>query len=187
MAKTNHGKGVSLAKGPVLIVGLALLAFGILALLIAGATSFTAKPLSGMVSGKTFLGLEVNGWSSLLFIAAGALLVFGSPLHWGAKLTSIVVGIVLIAAALLAYVNKDSALGIFAANGLTELVWLAAGVLLLVLALLPRVGGGSKDRSRRPEEFSAERVVERERVDGPGRASATRTHRDTSWDERSIR
>jgi hypothetical protein len=84
MAKNNHGKGVSLAKGPVLIVGLALLAFGI-------------------------------------------------------------------------------------------------------LALLPRVGGGSKDRSRRREEFSAERVVERERVDGPGRASATRTHRDASWDERSIR
>ena len=29
MAKNNHGKGVSLAKGPVLIVGLALLAFGL--------------------------------------------------------------------------------------------------------------------------------------------------------------
>jgi hypothetical protein len=188
MAKNNDGKGISLAKGPVLIVGLALLAFGILALLIAGATSFTAKPLSGMVSGKKFIGLEVNGWSSLLFIAAGALLVFGSPLHWGAKLTSIVVGIVLIAAAVLAYVNDDSALGIFAANSLTELVWLAAGALLLVLALLPRVGRGSTEESRRRREgFSAERVVERESAEGLSRAKATRSHRDTSWDDHATR
>jgi hypothetical protein len=187
MAKDHDGRGISLAKGPVLIVGLALLAFGILALLIAGATSFTAKPLSGMVSGKKFIGLEVNGWSSLLFIGAGALLVFGSPLHWGAKLTSIVVGIALIAAAVLAFVDDDSALGIFAANGLTELVWLAAGVVLLVLALLPRVGGRTNDEPRRREEFSAERVVDRESVEGPDRARSTRSHRDTSWDERATR
>jgi len=187
MAKDHDGRGISLAKGPVLIVGLALLAFGILALLIAGATSFTAKPLSGIVSGKKFIGLEVNGWSSLLFMAAGALLVFGSPLHWGAKLTSIVVGIALVAVSVLAYVNKDSALGIFAANGLTELVWLAAGVLLLLLALLPRVGGRANDEPRRREEFSAERVVERESVEGPDRARSTRSHRDTSWDERATR
>jgi len=37
--------------------------------------------LDGNVNGKQFLGIEVNGWSSLLFIAAGALLVFGAPLH----------------------------------------------------------------------------------------------------------
>jgi hypothetical protein len=175
MAKNNDGKGVSLAKGPVLIIGLAMLAFGILALIIGGATSFTAKPPSGMVSGETFLGLEVNGWSSLLFIAGGALLVFGSPLHWGAKGMSILVGATVIAAAVLAFLNKDSALGIFAANGLTELVWLAAGLLLLLLALLPRVGGGKgddRDRGRRQESrFSAGRVVERESAEPVGSTS----------------
>ena len=119
MAQRNDGKGISLAKGPVLIIGLAMLAFGILAL-ISGATGFTAKPLDGIVSGTKFLGLEVNGWSSLLFIAGGALLVFGSPLHWGAKSMSIIVGAALIAASILAFVNEDSALGIFAANGLTS-------------------------------------------------------------------
>ena len=147
MAQRNDGKGISLAKGPVLIIGLAMLAFGILAL-ISGATGFTAKPLDGIVSGTKFLGLEVNGWSSLLFIAGGALLVFGSPLHWGAKSMSIIVGAALIAASILAFVNEDSALGIFAANGLTELVWLAAGALLLLLALLPRVGKGKSERRR---------------------------------------
>jgi Domain of unknown function (DUF4383) len=159
VAKDNDDKGVSLAKGPVLIIGLILLAFGIVAIVIGGATSFTAKPLNGMVSGKKFLGLEVNGWSSVLCIVAGALLVFGSPLHRGAKGMSILVGLMLGAAALLAYLNKDTALGIFAANGLTEIAWIAAAVLLLLLALLPRVGGGDKDAER---EFSARRVVERE-------------------------
>ena len=38
MAQHNDGKGISLAKGPVLIIGLAMLAFGILAL-ISGATA----------------------------------------------------------------------------------------------------------------------------------------------------
>jgi len=181
MAKNNQDKGVSLAKGPVLIIGLALLAFGVLALLLGGATSFTAKPLSGMVSGTTFLGLEVNGWSSLLFVGAGALLVFGSPLHWGAKGMSILVALVLGAAAILAYLNKDSALGIFAANGLTELVWATAAVLLLLLAFLPRVGGGKKDeegdedRGNREERgFSAQRVVERESPDSELAARRTR-------------
>ena len=54
----------------------------------------------------------------------------------GAKAMSTLVGFRLIAAAVLALANEDGALGIFAANGLTELVWLAAGVLLLVLAFL---------------------------------------------------
>ncbi len=180
MAKGNDDKGVSLAKGPVLIIGLVLLAFGIVAVVIGGATSFTADPPSGLVSGKKFLGLEVNGWSSVLCIVAGALLVFGSPLHWGAKGMSILVALVLGAAAVLAYFNEDSALGIFAANGLTELAWVVAAVLLVLLALLPRVGGGDKDEER---GFSARRVVEREphavRASGRGRAGAGAASRMT--------
>ena len=155
--KTKKHKGVSLAKGPVLIIGLALLAFGIVAL-IGGAHDFAANPPKG----KQFVGLEVNGWSCLLFAGAGALLVFGSPLHWGAKAMSMLVGFGLIAAAILALANEDGALGIFAANGLTELVWLAAGALLLLLAFLPRVGGRKQHDEVR--EFSAKRVVERDRA-----------------------
>jgi hypothetical protein len=191
MTQNKKNKGVSLAKGPVLIIGLALMAFGILALLIGGAHGFTAKPPSGAVSGKPFVSLELNGWSSLLFIGGGALLVFGSPLHWGAKAMSMLVGIGLIAAAVLASMNHDSALGIFAANGRTELVWLAAGALLLLLALLPRVGGGKQQdddtayEDRDKSGFSAKRVVERERMaaEPTTRARADRPARDTTWDE----
>ncbi len=96
--------------------------------------------------GKTWLGLEVNGWSGLLFVAAGLLLLLGAPMHWGAKGLSLIVGIALAVLCLIALANGNGALGIFAANGLTELVWGAAGALLIVLSLLPRVGGETKHR-----------------------------------------
>src|ERR671939_1670759 len=133
-------KGVSLAKGPVAVVGTLLLAYGITGLIFGG-HGFTAHPMSGTVNGKTWLGLEVNGWSSLLFIAAGALLLFGSPLHWGAKGMSLIVGLGLGAASVIALVDGDDVFGIFAANGLTKLAWGGAAVVLLAVGLLPRVGG----------------------------------------------
>jgi hypothetical protein len=145
-------KGVSLAKGPVAVVGGLLLAYGITGLIFGG-HGFAAHPMSGTVNGKPWLGLEVNGWSSLLFIAAGALLLFGSPLHWGAKSMSLIVGLALGAASVIALVDGNDVFGMFAANGPTKLAWGAAAVVLLVIARLPRVGGGARDeQQRRPAD-----------------------------------
>ena len=82
MASSSKEKGVSLAKGPVGLIGLALLVFGVLALIFGG-HEFQSDPLSGTQNGTSWLGVEGNGWTNLLFIGAGALLVFGAPLHWG--------------------------------------------------------------------------------------------------------
>ena len=174
MAKNTTKKGVSLAKGPVAIVGLVLLVFGVSALLMGG-HSFSAHPLGGTVNGETWLGLEVNAWSSLLFVGAGALLLFGSPLHWGAKTLSLVVGLVFLAAALIALYDKQDVFGIFAANGPTKLVWAGAGALLVVRSLLPRVGRKKAD-DRTPQK---DRVVEREpqRFDRQRPANADRGSR----------
>ena len=48
-----------------------LLAYGVTALVFGG-RSFTTDALDGTVNGETWLGLEVNGWSDLLFIGTGA-------------------------------------------------------------------------------------------------------------------
>jgi hypothetical protein len=138
-----RNKGTSLAKGPVGIVGMILLAYGVTALIFGGRI-FTTHAIDGTVNGETWLGLEVNGWSDLLFIGSGALLLFGAPLHWGAKTLSLVVGIVLAAAAVISFIDGDDVLGIFAANGTTTLVWAIAAAVLIVLALLPRVGGAKR-------------------------------------------
>jgi hypothetical protein len=162
----RRDKGVSLAKGPVGIIGMILLAYGVTALVFGG-RSFTTQALDGTVNGKTWLGLEVNGWSDLLFIGTGAALMFGSPLHWGAKSLSLVVGLVLAAAAAISWVDGDDVLGIFAANGRTTLVWAIAAAVLIVLALLPRVGGRRKDdrdeRFRREERARRHAAVDTDR------------------------
>ncbi len=45
---------------------------------------------------------------------------------------------------MIALVDGDDVFGIFAANGLTKLIWGIAAAVLLVLALLPRVGGDKR-------------------------------------------
>ena len=175
--RATNDKGVSLAKGPVGIIGLLLLAYGVTALIFGG-HSFTTHPVDGTVNGKTWLGLEVNAWSSLLFIAAGALLLFGSPLHWAAKSMSLIVGLVLGAASVISLVDGEDVFGIFAANGLTKLVWGVAAAVLIVLSLLPRVGGGRKDRDEHVEPATrpvAQRPVPRE---GSGRFDGDTANRE---------
>ena len=147
----DRTKGVSLAKGPVGIIGAVLLAGGILGLLF-GSTDFTTSAPDGNVTGGTFLGIEGNGWTWLGFAAAGLLLLISAPLHWGAKTTALLVGLVLAVACVVAIVDGSDVFGVAATNNATKLVMGAAAVALLVLAMMPRVG-----RKR-------DRVVERDRT-----------------------
>jgi hypothetical protein len=148
MAKTKKTGGISLAKGPIALIGALLLAYGVTAFVMGG-HSFALDFPSGTVNGKTWLGLEVNAWSSLLFIGAGLLLLISAPAHWAAKTMSLIVGLVLLAAAVIALYDKHDVLGVFAANGPTRLVWGIAGLLLIVLSLLPRIRRKEADTTSR--------------------------------------
>jgi hypothetical protein len=140
----DRTKGVSLAKGPVGIIGAVLLAGGILGLLF-GSTDFTTNAPDGDVTGGTFLGIEGNGWTWLGFAAAGVILLMSAPMHWGAKTMALLVGLVMAAACVVAVVDGSDVFGVAAANDATKLVMGAAGVALLVLAMLPRVGKRRRD------------------------------------------
>jgi hypothetical protein len=179
MAKQKRDKGISLAKGPVGIIGIILLAYGVLALIFGG-NGFTTDPVDGTVQGTKWLGFEGNGWSNLLTAVAGALLLFGSPTHWGAKSLSLIVGLVLGAASVIALFDGDDVFGIFAANGLTKLAWGVAAAILIVLALLPRVGGGRHDDDttarRTDDRFDRDRRTTADR-DSSGSVAA-RSSRD---------
>jgi hypothetical protein len=166
-------KGVSLAKGPVGIIGAVLLAGGILGLLM-GSTDFTTSAPNGDVNGGTFLGIEGNGWTWVLFAGAGAILLISATMHWSAKAMAMIAGLAMGAAAVIAIVDGTDVFGVFAANRATMLVMGVAAVALLVVAMLPRVGG-------RREEVVVDRDTTRngrfkrgERVDEP---AATTTHR----------
>jgi hypothetical protein len=148
-----------------------LLAGGILGLLM-GSTDFTTSAPDGDVTGGTFLGIEGNGWTWLLFAGAGLLLLMSAPMHWGAKTIAMIVGLAMAAAAIIALVDGSDVVGVFATNGATILVFAVAAAALLVVAMLPRVG-----RKRR-EEVVVERGDRRFGRDGRARETAEpTTHR----------
>jgi hypothetical protein len=130
---------VSLAKGPVGIIGLVLLAGGILGLLF-GSTNFTAHFPDGDVTGGTWFGIEGNGWTWLLFGGTGLVLLLSAPMHWSAKTMSMIGGLVMLVACVLAIVDGNDVLGVFAANNATMLVFGVAAAAMLIVAMLPRVG-----------------------------------------------
>jgi hypothetical protein len=132
-------RGVSLAKGPVALIGIASLALGVLGFIFAS-RSFDFNAPDGTVNGTTFLGIEGNGWTWVLFAAAGLLLLLGSPIHWGAKSMAFIVGVAFLVGALIALSDGTDILGIFATNNWTKLVMGAGGAALILLSMMPRVG-----------------------------------------------
>lgn len=151
MDHTTHRSGASLARAPVGLIGLILLAYGITGLLF-GSTSFTTDAVDGTVQGERWLGIEGNGWSNFVFAGAGAALLLGAPVHAAAKGMAAVVGLMLGAASVIALWDGDDVFGIMAANGWTALAWGAAAAVLLAVALLPRV---RRSRTAAREEPSA--------------------------------
>ncbi len=176
MADSHRTKGTSLAKGPIGIIGLILLAAGILGLLF-GSTDFDANPIDGTVNGDNFLGFEGNGWTWLLIAVSGLLLLLSAPLHWGAKTMAIIVGLVLGAASVISLVDGDDVFGIFAANGPMKLALGIASAALLISALLPRVG--KKDKHDDRDVVYRDRPVERERTVEPRATTPVETTRTT--------
>jgi hypothetical protein len=166
-------RGTSLAKGPVALIGFASLILGGLGFIFAS-TDFTMHPPSGTVNGDTFIGIEGNGWTWAGFAGGGALLLLGAPLHWGAKSMAFVVGIAYGVGALIALSDGTDILGIFATNMWTKIVLGATGAVLVLLSMMPRVGGSTAPpppaappRSR----FRRRRVAERDEPAQPVGAS----------------
>jgi len=167
-------KGVSLARGPALILGTILEVAGLYFLYKQhGFPPFSNFPNgSAPVPGKVFFGIfGVNGWSGLLTAAAGGLLLFGAAQHLLAKTMSLIVGVALGAAAVIAVVSGN-VLGLAAANSWTRLGWGVCAAILLFNAMIPR-------RTRTIEEpaVAADRPVGRRTV-APARTTdepATRT------------
>jgi hypothetical protein len=176
---TRSQTGRSLAKGPVAIVGVLGIAFGVAGLIFGGHGFTTGNIPHGAVTGKLWLGVMANGWTNLLFIAGGLLLLLGSSMHWGAKTSAFVVAGVLGAAAVIAVIRGNGVFGIFAANHRTEIVWGGAAILLVLLSMLPRVG-----RSRAVQEPVA---ADARTVREPVAADARTVREPVAADERTVR
>ena len=138
--ETRIERGVSLARGPALILGTILLAAGLYSLY----KEHTFPPFSNFpngdapVEGKVIFGIfGVNGWSAELTAVAGGLLLFGAAQHVLAKTMSLIVGVGLGAAAVIALISGN-VLGLAAANAWTKLAWAISAAILLLNTLIPR-------------------------------------------------
>jgi len=123
-----------------LIIGTILLAAGLYSLY----KQHTFPPFSNFpngdapVQGKVIFSIfGVNGWTGELTAVAGGLLLFGAAQHLLAKGMSLIVGVALGAAAVIALISGN-VLGLAAANGWTKLAWAIAAAILLFNTLLPR-------------------------------------------------
>ena len=138
--ETRTEKGLSLARGPALILGTILLAAGLYFLYKQhDFPTFSANFPNGdaPVDGKVFGIFGANGWTGMLTAVAGGLLLFGAAQHLLAKTMSLIVGVALGAAAVIAAINGD-VLGMAAANAWTEIAWGAAAAILLFNTMIPR-------------------------------------------------
>jgi hypothetical protein len=145
-------RGISLARGPALILGTILLAAGLYFLY----KQHRFPPFSNLpngkapVDGKVFFGIfGANGWTGMLTAVAGGLLLFGAAEHLLAKTMSLIVGLALGAAAIIALISGN-VLGMAAANTWTKIAWGIAAAILLFNTLIPRrtrtvtdAGGGT--------------------------------------------
>jgi hypothetical protein len=138
--ETRTEKGVSLARGPALLLGTILLAAGLYFLY----KQHTFPKFSNFpdgkapVTGKVLFGIfGANGWTGMLTAVGGGLLLFGAAQHLLAKTMSLIVGIALGAAAIIALASGN-VLGMAAANGWTEIGWGIAAAILLFNTLIPR-------------------------------------------------
>jgi len=136
---TRTEKGISLARGPALMLGVVLLAAGLYFVI----RAHYFPKLSGFPNGhaqsdtKVFGVFGANGWTGMLTAIAGGLLLFGAAQHLLAKAMSLIVAVALAAAAIIALIHGN-VLGLAAANGWTELGWGIVAAILLFNTLAPR-------------------------------------------------
>jgi hypothetical protein len=137
--ETRTEKGLSLARGPALIVGTILLAAGLYFLYRQHNFPKLSNFPSGKarVDGKVFGVFGANGWTGMLIAVAGGLLLFGAAQHLLAKTISLIVGVALAVAAVIAVASGD-VLGLAAANGWTEFAWGVVAAILLLNTVIPR-------------------------------------------------
>ena len=171
---TTTTKGPGLARGPALILGAVLAAFGLILFLKTGDTPTDGFP-DGAATGPTFLGFETNGWTAWFTTCAGALLLFGAAQHLLAKSMSLLVGLALGACAILAAIDGD-VLGLAAANFWTTWGWGIAALLLLFNVFAPRVERDADrhddQRGRHDHDHDRRGTLDRDRRDDDTRPTA---------------
>jgi hypothetical protein len=116
----------------------------------------------------------------VLFLGAGVLLIAAAPAHWSSKGAALLVALCFGAATVIALVDGDDVLGLFAATGSTAIAWAATAGLLVIAGTLSR-RRGHPTAGAGPEGPIDEPIADRRIAgwDGEDRPAAGRHPRPT--------
>lgn len=124
------------AKVVAALCGSLLVVYGLTGVAFGGAEFGTAFP-DGRVSGNAWLGIEGNGWTNLLFVAAGCMLISAAPGLWGARVMEVLIGVALLVLAFAARGDGHGVFGVVAANEWTVACWTVVALILLIASYVP--------------------------------------------------
>jgi Domain of unknown function (DUF4383) len=144
-AGVREGVARTLAQSFCLVLGLVLIAVGILGFIFGGSDFDTGAE----VSGEEFLGLEVNGWHNVVHIATGAFLVLVAGTPASAAIGALVFGIVYAVVCVLGFINGDDLLDFIAINDADNWLHLALAVAAIIVGLTSGALGTSARRQKR--------------------------------------
>jgi hypothetical protein len=138
----KEGAARTLAQSFCLVVGLVLIAVGVLGFIFGG-SAFTVG--SG-VAGQNFIVFEVNGWHNVIHLATGAFLVFMAMAPATAITGALVFGIVYLVVAVWGFIDGDDFAWIAPINMPDNFLHLALGVIAILIA---GSAGGLKASARK--------------------------------------
>ncbi len=117
------------------VAGMFLLALGILSLIIEGVDFGTVGPVSGQ---PEFLIWSVSGWTTIFWIAMGAIGVISAVRLDTARSYAVFAGVVFAAVAIWGFIDGNDVVGLLTADTTNNITHAVLGGLGLIVAALPR-------------------------------------------------
>jgi hypothetical protein len=138
----KEGAARTLAQSFCLVVGVVLVAVGVLGFFFGG-SAFTVG--SG-VTGQNFIIFEVNGWHNVIHLATGAFLIFMAAAPATAITGALVFGVVYLVVAVWGFIDGNDVAWIAPINLADNFLHLVLGVLALLIGVS---AGGLKASARK--------------------------------------
>jgi Domain of unknown function (DUF4383) len=118
------------------VAAMFLLALGVLSLVIEGAGSWGA--VDNVANRPQFLIWAVSGWTSIFWIAMGALALFAAPRPAAARTYTLLAAVVFAVFAVWGFIDGNNVMSIFAADTTNNITHAVLAGLALVVGLMPR-------------------------------------------------
>ena len=140
-----------------LIGGVVALAFGALGFMVNSTfdnASFGFDFDDEVLNGDLFLAVEVNGWTNVVNIAAGVLLLLAFPARAAARAMAVGVGLMYAVIAILGFIDGNEVFDFMVTNTVGNVVYALFAAIALIAGLLPSSHGG--DSHGREETVAAD-------------------------------